>query len=531
MKTLQRLNNYQSLRAYDFASLDSVNISDTIANSGWEVTSGNGSLVVSGDNYFCSSHYVLKINPTNTQPVTVSLPLTFSNWPFESADTGQNFVFTGVLNCTNGNPQVNALLCNTNDGCGNGNTRDLIGGSWDAFRSNTLTISGLEEGVDVYSLSLTIYNHSPNIYYDSQNNPQPLLSTIYISTPNLVNDSAWANNPVIQNIRAYIPGLYESYDSNEVDPTWPFFRFVDVLTDAIADSMFKYSDWFQHEKSELPANFDTTDIGTRSRLTDYNHVRDENLPWLAQFSGHQMVKQLYDLSNNPIVSDTAGFQTVQLFPAIYGTAAGTQGSLKTAAQFALDGDKQVIISQRYNAGDGVSPWNIRITTLGSETPDVDYRGSVIAASTTHVNISTDLQNGDLIDNVTLTTGDKVLLKNQTAGGKENGVYTVVASGAASRSTDFDTGWNGTTGEIKNGAVWYVEQGETNGDKSFEVSTTGNIVIGSTGIDFAEFAGSPHVLALVEEARPMGYKIYHTVVDKFTLTLGDGTFGVLGTATL
>ena len=108
---------------------------------------------------------------------------------------------------------------------------------------------------------------------------------------------------------------------------------------------------------------------------------------------------------------------------------------------------------------------------------------------------------------------------------------MVASGAASRSTDFDTGWNGTTGEIKKGAVWYVTQGDTNGDMSFEVSTSGNITIGSTAINFSSFSGSPNVIAVTEEAKPMGYKIYHTVVDEFTLTLGSGTFGVLGTATL
>jgi hypothetical protein len=64
MKTIQRLNDYQSLRAYNFASLDSVNITDTSANSGWYVSSGNGSLIVTGENFFDRSHYVLKINTT-----------------------------------------------------------------------------------------------------------------------------------------------------------------------------------------------------------------------------------------------------------------------------------------------------------------------------------------------------------------------------------------------------------------------------------------------------------------------------------
>ena len=530
MKTIQRLNDFQSLRSFSIATLDSVNIADVSVNSGWYVSSGNGSLIVTGENFFCKSNYVLKISPTNKEPITIRLDFDTETIPFEVGDIDEDFVFTAVLNCNLGNPEVSALICNSNDGCNEANTRSLTGGSWDAIRSNVLTITGLEEGVDLYGITITISNHSPNFDPDDISITATPLSSIYLSTPNLVNDAAWINNPVIQNMRPYIPGVYESYDSNELDPTWPFFRFVDVLTDAIADTMFLYSDWFQHEKSELPANFSAADVGTRSRLTDYNNVRDENLEWLAQFSGRQVTKQLYDSNNTAIITNTNGYKIAQLYPAIYGRNSGTQGSLVTAAEFVLTGDKTVSISQRYDAGSGASPWNIRITTLGSETPDVDYRGVAKVATTANINLATDLQDGDLIDNYELSTGDKVLVKNQTAP-SENGVYTVVASGAASRSPNFDTGWNGTTGEIKQGAVWYVSSGDANGDNAFQVSTSGNITIGSTAINFSSFSGSPNVLAVTAEAKPMGYKIYHTVVDEFTLTLGSGTFGVLGTATL
>lgn len=63
--------------------------------------------------------------------------------------------------------------------------------------------------------------------------------------------------------------------------------------------------------------------------------------------------------------------------------------------------------------------------------------AVRAASTADVDISTELENGDSLDGVTLATGDRVLLKDQTDA-SENGIYVVVASGAASRSTDFDS---------------------------------------------------------------------------------------------
>lgn len=309
MKTVQRLNTYQSLSVYDYESKTSVDIAGIESNFGWYIESGPGTLTVSGDNYFARKFYNIKIIATGSSPIVLRLDFDESNSPFVNDDIEENFVFTCVMQCTNGFPNVNTKLCNFNGSEIDGNTREILGGFWDAVRSNVMTLTSLDYEEDAYGIKITISNHSPN---------SAQLSTIYVSTPNLVNDSAWANNPVIQNMRPYIPGLYESYDSQETDPTWPFFRLVDVLTDAIADTMFVYSEWFQHYSSELPANFDKTDISTRSRLVNYLYVSDEYSSWLAQFSGHALIKQLYTSSGSSIVSDTSEFQEKQLFPAIYG---------------------------------------------------------------------------------------------------------------------------------------------------------------------------------------------------------------------
>lgn len=525
MKTLQRLDNYQALRITDILSLDNISLELTVLNSGWQIVDGPATMSISGNNYFASNYYVININVSGSAPIILRLNFTEENSPFFEADIEQKFVFTCVMQCTDGSPQVEAKLCNLNAACDQFNSRTLVGSKWDAVRSNVMILDSLDYDLDAYGITLTITHHSPN--YNSETGSG--LSRIFVSTPNLVNDSAWANNPVIQNMRPYIPDLYESYDSQEVDPTWPFFRLVDVLTDTIADTMFLYSEWFQHEKSELPANFDETDLSTRSRLTDYVNVRTEYIDWLGQFSGNKITKQIYNSSNSGIVTNTDLFRINQMNPAIYGRGAGNKSSIVSAAEFGLDGTKQVVVSQRYDAGSGESPWNILVSTLGSETIDVDYRGQVKVASSVNVDIANGLMDGSTVDGEALATDDKVLLKNQTDLWK-NGVYTVVASGSASRSTDFDTGWDGTSGEIKGGATWAVAQG-TFAEKSFTVSNSGVITLGLTAIDFELFAGSENILLLVENARPMGYKIYHKIVDEFTLTLGDTEFGVLGTAVL
>lgn len=63
--------------------------------------------------------------------------------------------------------------------------------------------------------------------------------------------------------------------------------------------------------------------------------------------------------------------------------------------------------------------------------------SVRVAANSNISISSGLENGDVVDGITLATGDRVLLFAQTAP-EENGIYVASASGAASRASDFDS---------------------------------------------------------------------------------------------
>ena len=117
---------------------------------------------------------------------------------------------------------------------------------------------------------------------------------------------------------------------------------------------------------------------------------------------------------------------------------------------------------------------------------LDVKQSVRAATTAAINLASDLNNGGVLDGVTLVTGDRILVKNQVSD-SENGIYVATASGAASRSSDA----NGTvdTGELKPGTFTFVEEGTVNSDKGFVVSTNGTITVGSTGITWAQFSGA------------------------------------------
>lgn len=110
-----------------------------------------------------------------------------------------------------------------------------------------------------------------------------------------------------------------------------------------------------------------------------------------------------------------------------------------------------------------------------------FKPSVKVATTTNGTLATSFANGQTVDGVTLVTGDRILIKNQSTA-SENGVYVVNASGAPTRAAD------GTTGAQLISATFPVESGSSNADKWFTV-TNDSITIGVTSIVFSQTAGS------------------------------------------
>ena len=104
------------------------------------------------------------------------------------------------------------------------------------------------------------------------------------------------------------------------------------------------------------------------------------------------------------------------------------------------------------------------------------------STTANIDLTADLQNGDTLDGVTLSTGDKVLVKDQTTA-TENGIYDVVASGTATRNTDYDT-----VAELA-GQLVIVQEGTVGADRIFLCTTDNSGSIGSTDITFTRVTPS------------------------------------------
>ena len=193
---------------------------------------------------------------------------------------------------------------------------------------------------------------------------------------------------------------------------------------------------------------------------------------------------------------------------------GTQTDLNGITSLDVDNitiDGNIISTTNTNGNLVLSPngtgtvdvGNSRITTVATPTgatdaankayvdaqlQGLDVKNSVRVATTANGTLSTAFANGQTVDGVTLATGDRILLKNQSTG-SENGIYTVNASGAPTRATDFDA-----DSEVTGGTFFFVEEGTVNADNGFVMTNDGSVTVGTTALTFTQFSGAGQVIA-------------------------------------
>ena len=117
---------------------------------------------------------------------------------------------------------------------------------------------------------------------------------------------------------------------------------------------------------------------------------------------------------------------------------------------------------------------------------LDFKDSVRVATTANISISTAPA---AIDGVTLSSDDRVLVKDQSTG-SQNGLYVFNGSGSAmTRATDADA-----NSEVTSGMFTFVTEGSVNADSGFVLTTDGSITVGTTALAFAQFSGAGQITA-------------------------------------
>ena len=236
----------------------------------------------------------------------------------------------------------------------------------------------------------------------------------------------------------------------------------------------------------------TTPTLTTPRIADEGSINDAN--------GNEYIKfqQTADAVNSLEVTNSATGNGAKL---------GTQGD---------DANIDLILDPK---GSGVVDVNSsRITNLTDPTQDqdaatksyvdnvvngLDVKESVKVATTANLASTynngagtlTASSNGALsIDGVTVSTNDRVLVKNQTDT-KQNGIYVVTATGDGSnpfvltRAGDADA-----ASEITGGTFTFVEQGTANSENGFVFTHDGTPTLGTTAITVTQFSGAGQITA-------------------------------------
>ena len=155
----------------------------------------------------------------------------------------------------------------------------------------------------------------------------------------------------------------------------------------------------------------------------------------------------------------------------------------------------------------------------SQIFDIDYKQATRVITVSNVTLTGGAPS--VVDGVSLTAGDRVLVTGQSTG-SENGLYAVAVVGIGSDGTWVRTNDGNEDGEIQAGMIVMVTEGATYADTQWKLTTDGTIDIGTTALVFApntnESYGNVEVAAYLDGSAgniiPIGNN---------TQTLGSATF--------
>ena len=231
------------------------------------------------------------------------------------------------------------------------------------------------------------------------------------------------------------------------------------------------------------------------------------------------------LTLNVADADSAGL----LSAAFFGDLNGATSSATASKLVKRDGNGNISVATPTDDGHAATKGYVDAARSG-----LDVKQSVRAATTGAILLASGLENGDTIDGVVLATGDRVLVKNQGTA-SENGIYVVQSSGAPVRATDFDG-----AGEVSGGAFTFVEEGISNADAGFVVTSNGAITVGTDAITWAQFSGAGSITAgdgltksgaTVNAVGTAGrISVSSDAIDIDTTYVGQATITTLGTIT-
>ncbi len=195
--------------------------------------------------------------------------------------------------------------------------------------------------------------------------------------------------------------------------------------------------------------------------------------WTVNFDGSGNVTAAMTLAT---VNSNVGTYTKVTVNAKGLVTAAAQASLSDLS--APTGDLSIGGYKLTNLADPVSAQDAATKNyVDSTAQGLDVKASVKTATTGNITLS----GTQTIDGVSVSAGDRVLVKNQSAPA-ENGIY-VAAAGTWARSSDMNA-WTDFPG-----AFTFVEEGSTQADSGWVCTVNQGGTLGVTAVTWSQFSGA------------------------------------------
>ena len=162
---------------------------------------------------------------------------------------------------------------------------------------------------------------------------------------------------------------------------------------------------------------------------------------------------------------------------ISSTANIASTKIQVTADFDFQNFKGINLANPTNAQDAATK-----SYVDSLSNTQQMKEPVRVATTGNVTLSGGAPNS--VDGVSLATGDRILVKDQTTG-SENGIYTVQTLGTGANGTWVRASDADSSDEVKGGLTVWVNEGTNNGNKYFVLTTDDPITLGTTALTFEE----------------------------------------------
>ena len=258
------------------------------------------------------------------------------------------------------------------------------------------------------------------------------------------------------------------------------------------------------------AKFNTADFATASGDVTIKALGVSNAQLAGSIANAKLVNDSITIGTDATalggsITDLNGLTSIDVDAiTIDGSVISTTTS-NTNLSLTPNGTGTVTVPSGYAGRSGfTSDSLVNKTYVDSVANGLDVKASVRVATTANLGAVYANGGGTLtnsgsqaalsIDGVTLAVTNRVLVKNQSTA-FQNGFYKVTTVGNGStnwvltRTPDADA-----ASELTAGAFTFAEEGSTNGDNGYVMSTDGAVTLGSTSITFEQFSGAGQITA-------------------------------------